>query len=65
MRKCTFCGGTGKYKEPNNVEEFDIEFDRLDKPGFLSLNEAREKALLKTGYTLITCPNCNGTGSED
>lgn len=54
-----FCDGTGKYKKPNNEEEYDRVFDIYDsKSGFLSMGEIREKALNDVGYTEIDCPYC-------
>ena len=65
-RKCSYCDGTGKYKKPNNEEEYSRKFDWYsDKAYFISMGEAREKALADVGYTLIDCPNCGGTGEID
>lgn len=55
---CFYCNGTGKFKKPNDEEDFDRRFDRYAE--FLSMGEAREKALKDTGYTLIDCPYCSG-----
>ena len=62
-RKCPYCDGTGKYKKPNDEEEYARKFDYYaDKAYFISMGEAREKALADVGYTLIVCPECGGTG---
>ncbi len=64
-RKCFYCEGTGKYKKPNDEEKFDKLFDLYaDKAYFISMGEAREKALAEVGYTEIVCPNCGGSGIE-
>lgn len=60
--KCSWCNGTGKFKKPNDEEEFDKRFDYYDKAYFISMKEMREKALDDVGYTIIDCPNCGGTG---
>jgi len=59
---CSYCDGTGKFKQPNNEEEFEKRFDYYDKAHFISMGEMRERALEDVGYTLITCPRCGGTG---
>ena len=57
--KCSYCDGTGKFKKPLNDEEYDRKFDYYcDKAYFISMGEAREKALDDVGYTLIDCPYC-------
>lgn len=65
QRKCSYCDGTGKYKKPNNDEEYSRRFDWYeDKAYFISTGEAREKALNDVGYTLIDCPYCAKSGEE-
>lgn len=60
---CSYCDGTGKFKQPNDEAQYEKLFDRYaDKAYFISMGEAREKALADVGYTLIKCPNCGGTG---
>ena len=60
--RCFYCDGTGKYKEPKNEDVFDDFYEKYDNMGSFSAEECREKALDKSGYTLITCPKCHGTG---
>lgn len=61
-RKCSWCGGTGKFKQPKDEEAYNKAFDRYDKAHFISMGEMREKALADVGYTEIECPNCGGSG---
>lgn len=62
--KCTFCEGSGRHEEPINKDIFNQEFDRLDDKGYLNMDECRKEALKKSGYTVIECPRCNGTGLQ-
>ena len=62
--KCSWCNGTGKFKEPKDMKLYDKEFDRLDAPGSLTMGECRERALEYAGYTIIDCPKCGGSGEE-
>jgi hypothetical protein len=62
--QCGLCDGTGKFKEPNNMEAYEKEFDRLDASGTLNMGECRERALKTSGYTIIDCPRCHGKGDE-
>ena len=65
-RICSYCDGTGKYKKPNDEEQYERKFDHFaDKAYFISMGEAREKALADVGYTLIDCPVCGGRGTRD
>ena len=64
MSKCFWCDGTGKFKKPRDKEKFDQLFDYYDSPGTLSLGECRERALEKTGFDLVKCEHCNGTGIQ-
>ena len=65
-RICSYCDGTGKYKKPNDEEQYERRFDHYaDKAYFISLGEAREKALDDVDYTLIVCPVCGGRGIRD
>ncbi len=61
--QCSLCDGTGKFKEPNDMEVYEKEFDRLDAPGTLTMGECRARALDESGYTIIDCPQCSGTGN--
>jgi RecJ-like exonuclease len=63
MNNCSLCNGTGKFEEPNNMEAFDKEFERLDSMGDQNMDHCRKKALEYSGYTIIDCPKCNGTGT--
>lgn len=63
-KKCWYCEGTGKLKKPVNQEDFEKEFDRLDAIGQFNMHDCREKALDESGYTIVECHNCNGTGIE-
>lgn len=66
MNKCYFCDGTGKWKKPNNEEEFDRLIDiEMDKGYFVNGHMAREKAYIKVGFTIEKCPICNGTGKSE
>ena len=57
--KCSYCGGTGKYKKPNDQTEFDRLVDReMEKAYFVNYAMAEEKAYKEVGYTLIDCPYC-------
>ena len=60
---CFICEGTGKYKKPDDEEKFDARFDVYAE--FLSMGEAREKALKDAGFTIVICPRCGGTGTEE
>ena len=62
--KCGWCNGTGKFKEPNDKEVYEKEFDRLDAPGTLTMEVCRERALKEAGFTIIDCPECGGTGEK-
>lgn len=65
QRKCWYCEGTGKFKQPNDEERYSKRFDfHADKAYFISPGEAREKALQEVGYTEIICPYCGGTGID-
>ena len=64
MSKCFWCDGTGKFKKPRDKEKFDQLFDYYDSPGPLSMGECRERALEKTGFDLVKCEHCNGTGIQ-
>lgn len=58
--KCSYCDDTGKFKKPNDEKEYERLFDIYsDKACFVSMGEAREKALNRVGYTLIDCPYCH------
>ena len=61
MEKCSWCEGTGKFKESNNQEKYNDEFDKYDAQGVFNMGECREKALKEVGYTLIKCSHCNGS----
>lgn len=64
--KCSYCEGTGKFKKPNNDEEYSRRFDYYaDKAYFISMGEAREKALDDVGYTLIDCPYCKAGETKE
>lgn len=57
---CSFCNDTGKYKKPNNQDEFDRIVDsEIEKAYFVNYDMARKKAYKQVGYTLIDCPYCN------
>lgn len=64
MAKCFWCDGTGKFKQPRDNEMFDKIFDSYDSAGIFNMGECREKALKETGYDLVQCKHCNGTGIE-
>lgn len=64
MSKCFWCDGTGKFKKPRDKEKFDQLFDYYDSPRTLSMGECRERALEKTGFDLVKCEHCNGTGIQ-
>ena len=59
-KACFLCDGTGKYKKPIDEAKYDKQFDKYAE--FLSMGEARQKALEEAGYTLIVCPEYGGTG---
>ncbi|HYE10072.1 MAG TPA: hypothetical protein VEF53_07830 [Patescibacteria group bacterium] len=63
MNTCSLCNGTGRFEEPTNKEAFDKEFERLDSTGFQNMDYCRKKALKYSGYTVIDCPTCKGTGT--
>ena len=57
--KCSYCDEPGKFKKPNDEERYSKKFDYYaDKAYFISMGEARQKALADVGYTLIDCPYC-------
>lgn len=63
---CSYCEGTGKFKKPNDEEKYNARFDyHADKAYFISMGEAREKALADVGYTVIECPMCKGSGVRE
>ncbi len=64
MGECFWCNGTGRFKEPKNKEAFDEAFDKYDSMGVYCMEECRDKALDDTGYKIIKCPQCGGTGRE-
>lgn len=65
-RVCSYCGGTGKFKKPNDEEKYNRRFDHYaDKAYFISLGEAREKALADVGYTLVDCPMCGAISEKE
>lgn len=43
---------------------FDEAFDKYDSMGVYCMEECRDKALDDTGYKIIKCPQCGGTGRE-
>ena len=56
---CIYCKGTGKYKKPNDQEQFDKLVDiEMEKGYFVSIDIAEKKAFDKVGYTIIDCPYC-------
>lgn len=60
--KCWLCNGTGKIEKPLDEEKFNQAFDRYDNMGhFISMGEARKKALEDVGYTWVDCPECKKT----
>ncbi len=62
-RTCSYCDGTGKFKKPNDADEFEKRFDYYDSKSYpLTMGEARDQALEDVGYSLIECPYCGGTG---
>lgn len=56
---CSLCDGTGKYKKPNDPEEYDKIFDKYDSMGVFNMDQVHQKALNEVGYTIIDCPECN------
>ncbi len=65
MDKCFLCDGTGEWKKPNNKEEFERLIDiEMDKGYFVNAQMAREKAYKAVGFTIVKCPECNGTGKS-
>ena len=64
MEKCSWCEGTGKFKQPKDVKQYEEIFDKYDAPGTLTMGECREKALDEVGYYLVECPKCKGTGER-
>lgn len=61
--RCVMCEGTGKFKQPSNENVYNDTFDKYDAMGTFTMGECREKALEKSGFHLIHCPKCNGTGN--
>ena len=58
--KCPYCKGTGKYKKPNNEEEFEKLVDReLDKPYYVNRIIAENRIFQIVDYTVIDCPYCD------
>ena len=56
---CKYCNDTGKYKKPNDEKEFDEIIDReMDKGYFVNIEDAKEIAYKKVGYTMVDCPFC-------
>lgn len=63
--KCNFCKDTGKYRKPNNEEEFERLVDReMEKAYFVNYAMAEEKAYKEVGYTIADCPYCSGKSSK-
>lgn len=58
--KCIHCNDTGKYKMPNNKEEFERLIDvEMEKAYFVNYDMAEKKAYERVGFTIIDCPFCN------
>lgn len=56
---CKCCGGSGKYRQPNNPDKFDELVDvELEKGYFVNEVMAREKAYKRVGFTVVDCPFC-------
>lgn len=64
MGECYLCNGTGKLKKTNDREKYDEVFDKYDSMGVYCMEDCRDKALDYTGYEIIKCPKCGGTGIE-
>jgi hypothetical protein len=39
MDYCAACSNTGRYKQPNDNEEFDRLFEKYDRPGTMNMHE--------------------------
>lgn len=62
---CSYCGGTGKYKKPNDEKEFEKLVDReMDKSYFVNYTMAEEKAYKEVGYTFVDCPYCKQSNNH-
>lgn len=60
MDYCVACSNTGRYKQPNDKEEFDRLFEKYDRPGTMNMHECYNKAINEVGYTAVSpCPFCN------
>lgn len=56
---CSYCAGTGKYKQPCNKKLFDELIDtEMEKGYYVNYIIAEEKAYKRVGYKLVPCPYC-------